>query len=371
MQRDYYEVLGVPRDADAKTIKRAYRQLAMKLHPDHNPGDAQAEERFKEAAEAYEVLSDDERRAVYDRFGHQGLRGGRGGGGGGPSADDIFSHVSDLFGFGDLFGGGRRSAKAPRRGEHLRYDLEIDFEEAIRGAKRTIEVPRSETCDLCGGDGAEPGCDVKTCSTCMGRGQVQTTQGFFSVAITCPHCRGQGKTIEKACTRCDGAGRTVSTRRVTVRIPAGVDDGSRLRLRHEGESGRNGGPPGDLYVFVSVKPHARLKREGIDLHLRETIHFTQAVLGADLKIETLDGTEEVEVEPGTQPGDTVVLRGKGVPRLDGGGNGDLIVHLDVEIPTRLSKRERELMVELAAESGVAVSDKKPGLLDKLKSRKRK
>lgn len=369
MQRDYYEVLGVPREADAKTIKRAYRQLAMKLHPDHNPGDTQAEERFKEAAEAYEILSDDEKRAVYDRFGHQGLRGA----GRAASADDIFSHVSDLFGFGDLFsGGGRRGGRnAPRRGEHLRYDLEIDFEEAIRGVKKTIEVPRSEGCDVCGGDGADPSCEVKTCQTCMGRGQVQTTQGFFSVAITCPHCRGQGKTVDKACARCEGAGRTVSTRRVTVRIPAGVDDGSRLRLRHEGESGRNGGPPGDLYVFIAVKPHTRLERQGIDLHLRERVHFVQAALGTEIEIESLDGPELIEVQPGTQPGETIVLRGRGVPRLDGGGSGDLVVHIEVDIPTRLSKRERELLTEFAQEASVAVSDKKSGLLDKLKSRKRK
>jgi len=285
----------------------------------------------------------------------------------GPSADDIFSHINDLFGFGDLFGGGRRRRRSSaRRGEHLRYDLEITFEEAASGTKKTIEVPRSEKCDVCGGDGADPDSEIVTCSTCMGRGQVQTTQGFFSVAITCPTCRGEGKQIEKPCEKCEGKGRTLTKRKVAVRIPAGVDTGARLRLRHEGEAGRNGGPPGDLYVFLEVAPHETLTRDGSNLVANETISFVQAALGATLTIETLDGEETVEIEPGTQPGDTMVIEGAGVPDLGGSGHGDLIVNLEVEIPTKLSRRERELLNEFAEEAGVDVTNKKPGILDKLK-----
>lgn len=370
--RDYYEVLGVNRDADDRDLKKAYRKLAMKLHPDRNPNDPEAEERFKEAAEAYEVLSDGEKRAIYDRFGHEGLkaRGGRPGYG---DVEDIFSHFSDLFGFGDLFSRGGRGRSRATRGEHLRYDLELDFEDAVFGTKVTIDVPRSERCDRCDGEGAEPGTSPKECGTCNGRGQVHTTQGFFSVAVTCPTCRGKAVVIEDPCEKCGGAGRVVNERKVAVKVPPGVDAGSRLRLRNEGESGRNGGPPGDLYVFLDVKPHPTLKREGIDLHLDETVSFVQAALGCTMEVELLDEDADdktLEIPAGTQPGDTVVLDGKGVPRLDGRGRGDFVVHINVEIPKKLNKRQRELLEEFAEDAGIDFEPKK-GLFDKLKSKARK
>lgn len=376
-KRDYYEVLSVAKDADAHTIKKAYRKLAMKLHPDRNPDDKEAEERFKEAAEAYEVLSDGEKRKIYDQFGHQGLRSGGGGRGGFSSVEDIFNHFGDIFGLGDLFGmGGRgrggRGRSGPSRGPDLRYDLEIAFEEAVFGTKKTIEVPRTEACSTCGGDGAEPGSEPTVCSMCKGNGQVHHTQGFFSVAITCPTCKGQGRTISKPCKGCNGDGRIANTRRVTVQIPGGVDEGSRLRLRHEGEAGRNGGPPGDLYVYIFVKPHAELKREGMHLYTERTLSFVEAALGTTLTVPSLEGEQELEIEPGTQHGEQLSIRGLGVPSLrDKDARGDLVIIIGVEIPKKLSKRQREILNDYAEESGIEVSKKKGGLFEKLKSSAKK
>ena len=367
-QRDYYEVLGVSKDADAKDMKRAYHKLAMDLHPDRNQDNPDAEEKFKEVKEAYEVLSDQEKRNIYDRYGVEGLKGARQGGGF-SNVDDIFSHMSDMFGFGDLFGSRGRRRDSASRGEHLRYDLEIDFEEAVFGTKTVIEVPRSERCQHCEGEGAEPGTERKACSTCMGRGQVHSQQGFFSVAMACPTCKGAGQVIERPCGECRGAGRTINTRKVNVRIPPGVDSGSRLRLRNEGESGRNGGPPGDLYVFLTVRPHATLQREGLHLLLEAKISFIQAALGADIEIVTLSGPRKLTIEAGLQPGTHIILEGEGVPRTDGLGRGDLVVMVDVEIPEKLSKRQRELLYEFAEDAKIPVAEPKKGLFEKLKKKK--
>ena len=368
-KRDYYEVLDVARDADDKTIKKSYRKQAMQWHPDRNPGDQEAEERFKEAAEAYEVLSDTEKRSVYDRYGHQGLkRSGFGGGAG--NAEDIFSHFSDIF--GDFFGfggGGRRRRRGVARGADLRYNLEIDFEEAVFGTKQTIEVPRSIHCSGCDGAGSEDGSAPEVCRTCGGNGQVYHTQGFFSIATTCPDCRGRGKVISKPCKVCKGSGREVIERRVAVRIPGGVDTGAKLRLRGEGESSTDReGPPGDLYVVIHVRPHERFQRDGIHLFLSQSISFAQAALGAEIEIKTLDGEETLQVKAGTQPGADLIIEGAGVPMIEGQGRGHLVVKLDVEIPAKLSKRQRELLEEFATESGIPFSPKE-GFFSKLKKRK--
>ncbi len=367
--RDYYEVLGVARDADAKEIKRAYRKLAMQLHPDRNPDDAEAEDRFKEATEAYEVLSDDQKRELYNRYGHDGLKSS-GFSPGYSNVEDIFSRMSDLFGFGDLFGfsGGGRQRNAPSRGEHLRYDLELRFEEAVLGTKRTIEVPRSERCEACDGSGAAGGAQPVGCRMCGGRGQVHARQGLFTLTTDCPTCRGRGEVIDNPCKACGARGRVVRERKVVVRIPAGVDTGSRLRLRNEGEAGRNGGPPGDLYVFLAVQDHPRLLRDGVHLRLVAPISYVQAALGTELSIETLEETVQVDIAAGTQPNDEIVVKGAGVPVLDGSGRGDLIVTVKVEIPRKAKGRERELLEALAEETGSRVKAKSKGLFKKLKSR---
>ncbi|MCL4846477.1 MAG: molecular chaperone DnaJ [Acidobacteria bacterium] len=354
-RRDYYEVLGVARDASEQDIKSAYRKLALKYHPDRNPGDHQAEERFKEAAEAYAVLADSERRAVYDRFGHAGLNAQGPGAGQGfdPTifADfgDILGGLGDIFGFGDMFGGRRRGGA--QRGADLRYDLEIAFDEAARGSETTIQIPREETCETCTGSGAAPGSSPETCRQCGGHGQVRYQQGFFTVARTCGVCRGTGRVIGKPCATCRGAGRTTRERKLTVRIPPGIATGQRLRLYGEGEHGIAGGPPGDLYVVVHVQEHPLFRRDGDDLYCDVTATYPTLALGGQVKVPTLDAEETVDVPEGTAVGSTFRLRGKGLPNVSGRGQGDLFVTLRVGVPKKLTKEQRRLLQDLARTLG--------------------
>jgi molecular chaperone DnaJ len=350
-KRDYYEVLGVERNATDQQVKCAYLKLALKHHPDRNPGDHDAEERFKEAAEAYSVLADREKRSLYDRFGHAGVSGaGAGAGGFDPTifADfsDIFSGLGDAFGFGDIFGARRRRG-GPQRGSDLRYDLEITFEESAKGAETTIQIPREETCETCHGSGASPGTSAETCQQCRGSGQLRYQQGFLTVARPCPNCRGTGKTIAKPCTTCRGAGRVAKDRKLTVKIPPGIATGQRLRLHGEGEHGSAGGPPGDLYVVVHVQEHSFFHREGDDLFYELPIGFPTMALGGTIKVPTLNGREEVHVPAGTQPGARFKLRGKGMPNVSGRGHGDLHVIASVAVPKKLTKDQKHLLEELA------------------------
>ncbi|MGZ8711091.1 MAG: molecular chaperone DnaJ [Thermoanaerobaculia bacterium] len=361
-KRDYYEVLGVERGASSDDIKKAYRKLAVKYHPDKNPGNAEAEERFKEAAEAYGVLSDDEKRARYDRYGHQGMSGM---GGFDPNQFSDFGDIlGDLFGFGDFFGSGRKRSNRPARGNDLRYDLQIEFKEAVFGKEVSLDVPRTISCATCNGSGAKAGTSPVACNGCGGRGQVRYSQGFFAVARTCPQCGGAGKVIKDPCVTCSGAGRIRETRTISVKIPAGVDDGSRLRVAGEGEAGWNGGPAGDLYVFISVREHPKFQRRDYDIHSEHAVSFTQAALGADVKIDTIDGTETLKVAPGTQPNQVFRLRSKGVQFLDGSGRGDHYVHIVVKIPASLTDQQRHLLEELASIDGEHPPER--GVLDKVK-----
>lgn len=338
-KRDYYETLGVERGASPDVVKSAYRKLAMKYHPDRNPGDVEAENRFKEASEAYSVLSDGEKRQRYDQFGHAGV-GGAGQGGGFNPAD--FSDLGDVFGdiFGDLFGGGGRGGRRVRRGSDLQYELEVEFEDAVFGTKTEIKFPRSETCETCSGSGAKPGTQPHVCGTCRGRGQVHIQRGFFAVSQPCSTCRGTGKIIDEYCETCRGGGVTRKQRTLKINIPAGVDDGTRLRLTNEGESGGPGSTPGDLYVLLRVKEHAVFHREEHDLHCEVPINFAQAALGAEIVAPTMEGDEKLQVKPGTQSGERLRLKGKGVPNVNGGRRGDLIIHVKVATPQKLTKEQR-------------------------------
>lgn len=345
-KRDYYEVLGVARDASAADVKSAYRKLALKFHPDRNPGDKQAEESFKEAAEAYAVLADDDKRARYDRFGHAGVNAGSGPQGFDPTVfsdfGDILGGLGDLFGFGD----GRRRG-GPQRGADLRYDLEVSFEESARAIESTIQIPREETCESCQGSGAAPGVQPETCSKCRGAGQLRFQQGFFTVARTCDRCGGAGRVIPKPCTTCRGAGRVPQQRKLTVKIPAGIATGQRLRLHGEGEHGSAGGPPGDLYVVVHVKEHPFFQREGDNLLCEIPVAFTTLALGGTLQAPTLDGDVEFDVPAGTQTGTTFHMRGKGMPNVAGRGRGELFVTVRVETPKKLTKEQRKMLESLA------------------------
>ena len=360
-KRDYYEVLGVSRDASAADIKSAYRKLAVNYHPDRNPGDQAAEEKFKEAAEAYAVLSEPDKRTRYDRFGHR-MDGGLGGVD--PSIFGDFSDIlGDLFGFGRRRGGGRRGTP----GADLRYELSLKFEEAAFGKEVEIRVPRLETCDACSGSGAKSG-ELQTCGTCGGQGQVRFSQGFFSVAQTCPQCRGEGQLVKDPCRTCRGEGRVEKERNLEVKIPPGVDNGIRLRLRGEGEHGRRGGPPGDLDVVIRVRPHERFERRNADVYEIVELEYTQLVLGTTLDVETLHGREKVEVPSGTTPAQEFRLRGKGIARLDSAGRGDHVVLAALRVPRAkdLSSEQVGLLQKLAELEGAKVHEHQ-GVIDKVKS----
>jgi len=346
--RDYYEILGVSRDADDSTVKSAYRKMALKHHPDRNPGDEAAEEQFKEAAEAYAVLADREKRARYDRFGHAGVGGASSGGAGYDPA--IFSDFGDILGgLGDLFGfagGGRRGGV--RRGADLRYDLEITFEEAATGTETTLQIPRDESCDTCGGSGSAPGSTPEKCGQCQGHGQVRFQQGFLTVARTCPACGGIGRVIAKPCQSCHGQGKTGQERKLTVKIPAGIGTAQRLRLTGEGEHGGAGAPPGDLYVVVHVGNHAFFQREGDDLLCDMPVTFPTLALGGEIDIPTLTDPTTINIPKGTQADTRFRLRGKGMPNVNGRGQGDLYVRVQVAVPTKLSLEQKTLLEELGA-----------------------
>ncbi len=348
-KRDYYEVLGVSRTVTEIELKSAYRKLALQHHPDRNPGNKVAEEKFKECAEAYAILADADKRAAYNRYGHAAVSSA-GNGGVDPTifADfgDILGGLGDIFGFGDLLGGGRRRG-GPQRGSDLRYDLEITFEESARGAETTVQIPRQENCEACAGSGAAPGSSPVVCSQCRGQGQVRFQQGFFTVARTCPQCRGAGRTITKPCQTCRGAGQVSKQRKITVKIPAGIATGQQLRLQGEGEGGLAGGPPGNLYVVVHVQEHEFFRRDGLNLFCEIPVNFTTVVLGGEIQVPTLDGTEDVKVPEGTATGTTLRLRGKGMPDVNGRGKGDLFATVQVRTPRKLSKEQRQVLEQLA------------------------
>lgn len=341
-KRDYYEVLGVSRTATEVEIKRAYRTLAVKHHPDKNPGDAVSEEKFKECAEAYAVLSDSQKRAQYDRFGHSGM----GGGGFDPGFSNI-EDIFDLFGFGDMFGGRTRTRSTVQRGSDLRYDLEITLEEAALGKEEKLRIPRLEKCKECDGKGAEKGSTAETCITCAGSGQTRYQQGFFSVMRTCANCQGKGQIIRNPCKECRGAGRTEKEKSLEIKIPAGVETGSRLRITGEGEAGVNGGPSGDLFVVLHVKEHETFERQGANLYSAVPVSFAQAALGAEIKVKTLDGEEDLKIPAGTQTGTVFRLKSHGMPALGGRGKGDLFVAVTLITPKTLTKEQRKLLEQLA------------------------
>ncbi|XBQ16798.1 MAG: molecular chaperone DnaJ [Oceanicaulis sp.] len=376
-KRDYYEVLGVAKGADGGAIKSAYRKLAMKYHPDKNPGDAEAEAKFKEVGEAYSVLSDADKRAAYDRMGHaafsqggggQGPFGG-GGFGGGSAADfaDIFEQVfGDAFGMGRGRGGGRRSG--PARGADLRYDMEISLEEAFHGKDAEIRVPTTTDCGRCGGDGAEPGTGVTKCDTCGGAGRIRRTQGFFTMEQTCPTCGGRGQYVETPCQECDGVGRVRKMRDLRVQIPAGVEDGMRIRLAGEGEAGARGGPRGDLYIFISVRPHEIFERDGPNLYCRATVPMVTAALGGEIDAPTIEGGKvQIRIPEGAQTGERMRLRQKGMAKLNGGGaRGEMFVELFVEIPRKMTDRQKELLREFCEISGDGCHPESDGFFKKVR-----
>jgi molecular chaperone DnaJ len=370
LARDYYEILGVSREATEEEIKTSYRREALKHHPDRNPGDPEAEKRFKEAAEAYEVLSDANKRARYDRFGHEGLSNN----GFQPhytSVDEILRAFGDVFGgggsiFDELFGFGGGSSRTAGRGPSLRCEVRISFMEMARGVEKTIRLRRREPCADCQGSGARPGTSSRTCSYCQGVGEIQQRQGFFAVRSTCPQCRGAGRTIEDPCGTCSGSGLTKKTREIRVKIPAGIEDGTRIRLSGEGEAGTNGVPPGDLYCEVLVERHALFTRDGTDVLCEVPVTFAQAALGAELEIPAITGQETLEIPRGTQTGEIYRLRGKGLSDLRGRSRGDLMVRILVETPRHLTERQEELFRELAETDSSSVSPRRKSFFSKVK-----
>ena len=361
-KRDYYEILGVSRSVTERELKSAYRKLAVKYHPDKNPGDQEAEDRFKEAAEAYGVLSDPEQRARYDRFGHAGVGAGAGQGFGGAG----FAGFEDILGdiFGDIFGGSRRRSTV-RRGADLRYDLEITLEEVLAGTSKKIRVPRLENCEVCSGSGAAAGSQPVACPTCAGAGQVRYQQGFFSVSRTCGQCRGAGKLNNNPCAECHGEGRIEREKTLEVTIPAGIETGARIRHRGEGEGGEGGGPPGDLYIVVHVAEHPSFQRQDTNLYTTASITFTQAALGASVTVPTLDGEHALSVPEGTQTGSLFRVKGQGLPVRGGRGRGDMYVAVNVVTPTSLSREQRRILEELAR-TETPDEDEAKGILEKVK-----
>ena len=366
---DYYEVLGVSRDASDQELKSAYRKQAMKYHPDRNPGDHTAEEKFKEASEAYQVLSDADKRAAYDRYGHAGVgAAGQGGGFGGPFAGGV--DLGDIFGdlFGEMFnmGGGQQRATRQRRGEDLRYDLTIDFEDAVFGTETEIRIRRRESCETCHGTGSTSGKGPSTCPQCQGRGQLRYQQGFFSVARTCSACGGAGSIVTDPCSVCRGETRVAKEIRLNVKVPPGVEEGTRIRYGGEGDAGRSGGPGGDLYVVLSIRPHDFFERSGHDLHCVIPLSFPQAALGAEIEIPGIDGAVTLKIPEGTQSGKELRIRGRGVPYLNEKGRGDLIVQIMVQIPKKLNRAQRDLVSKLAETLTVDNKPTSPSLLEKMK-----
>jgi molecular chaperone DnaJ len=369
-KKDFYDILGMNRDASDEEIKKSYRKLAMKYHPDRNPDRKDAEDKFKEAKEAYEILSEPEKRRAYDAYGHAGVNPQMGGGQGGEG----FGGFSEAFGdiFGEIFGGrggAGRGGQQVYRGADLRYNMDITLEQAARGTETKIRIPALEDCETCKGSGAKAGTSAKTCSTCNGQGQVRMQQGFFSIQQTCPTCRGTGKVIPEPCVTCGGAGRVKKHKTLSVKIPSGVDDGDRIRLSGEGEAGVNGGPPGDLYVVVQLKPHAVFQRDGADLHCEMPISFTVAALGGEIHIPTLDGEAKIKIPAETQSGQTFRLRGKGIRPVRQSSAGDLMCHVVVETPVRLTDRQKELLHELEEinkKDGDKHNPRAKGFMDKVK-----
>jgi molecular chaperone DnaJ len=367
-KRDFYETLGVSRGASDAELKSAFRKAAMQCHPDRNPGDKASEIRFKEINEAYQTLSDAQKRAAYDRFGHAAFENGGGGGGGFGMGEGFASSMADIF--DDLFGDvtGRRGRSSGReRGSDLRYNMEISLEEAFSGKTASLKVPTSVTCEACSGSGAKPGSKPKTCATCGGHGRVRAQQGFFAIERTCPTCQGRGEMIDNPCSACNGAGRVSRERTLSVNIPAGVEDGTRIRLASEGEAGMRGGPPGDLYIFLAIKPHPFFQRDGADLYCRVPISMVQAALGGEIGVHTLDGGEsKVKIPEGTQSGRQFKIRGKGMPVLRARDFGDLYIQANVETPQNLTRRQRELLAEFDAESSTRTQPEASGFIARMK-----
>lgn len=373
---DFYDVLSVDRSATTDEIKKAYRKAALKWHPDRNQDNPQAEDRFKQAAEAYEVLSDDNKRQRYDQFGHDGLRGV-------PthdfnSFDDVFDAFADIFGgrggggggggsiFDSFFGGGRQARRGPRKGASLRLELPLTLEEAVKGAEKTIDLTRREHCDSCGGTGAKTGSKREKCSTCGGHGEVVQAQGFFQVRTTCPGCGGEGSTIKDPCDSCRGSGRIPKKREITLRIPAGVEQGSRIRVSSEGDAGEPGAPQGDLFCFINVEPHEIFERHGNDLICEIPISFPQAALGDQVELKSMDGAVTLRIKPGTKTGQVYRLSGLGVPDVHGRGRGDLLVHVDIDVPTKLTSEQKDLLKKFASTQKLEIKQRKGTLFERLR-----